>query len=52
VKEEEFPEHLQGQTYESALVEEFEKDIDQFLEWVLESPVVTLVRHTGDSRGE
>jgi hypothetical protein len=42
VKEEEFPEHLQGQSYESALVEEFERDIDQFREWILESPVVTL----------
>ncbi len=52
VKKEEFPEHLQGQTYESALVEEFEKDIDQFREWILESPVVTVIRHTGDSRGE
>jgi hypothetical protein len=52
VKEEEFPEHLQGQTFESALVEEFEQDIDQFRGWILESPVVTVIRHTGDSRGE
>ena len=52
MKEEEFPEHLQGQTYESALVEEFEKDIDLFREWILESPVVTLIRHTEDARGE
>jgi hypothetical protein len=52
VREEEFPEHLQGQTFESALVQEFEADIDQFRDWVLESPVVAVIRHTGDSRGE
>jgi hypothetical protein len=33
-------------------VVEFEQNIDQFRVWVLESSVVTVIRHTGDSRGE
>ena len=44
--------HLRGQTHKSTAVQEFEHDIEQFRRWILESPVVTLIHHTGDLEGE
>ena len=52
VREEEYPAHLRGQTHESADVKEFESNIKHFRGWVLESPVVTLIHHTGNIEGE